>query len=484
MHPTILGLLLFPCAIAVAQRPVRLIELGLIAGVFAAAAAVVIGGFGLQPALVPCLVLVVHVLIQYASGRRYPADAAVLRTLAPLLVLLVYALLSVILLPGAFAGQVMVAPQKLARDSPWLVPLAFNSGNVTQPMYLACDIAVAVAAGLVMTSAKIPYDRLIDAYLFSGYVVVSLMVWQFLARTTGLFFPKALLYSNPGWTIVDQSIGGMPRLQGPFSEPAALSTYLVGLSLACMILVARGYRSMRPPWLLGLALAATLLSTSTTGIAALILDVPAAMLVLASRKRRFPLARVTRSLTLIAVTGILLFGVLAALKPAYLHAANTLIDSTLAKQQSSSYTDRTALDAAALATLGPTGGLGVGWGSFRASSLIPGLLANGGIPGLACVIWLILAVRRLVSRASTAAPQHPGRLVIGAFSAALCGQLSAAVLSAPTIDSSAFFLELGCVAGVATRLVTCRDTGRRSSRSVPVSHTDRRGKIGQRPAEI
>ncbi len=38
------------------------------------------------------------------------------------------------------------------------------------------------------------------------------------------------------------------------------------------------------------------------------------------------------------------------------------------------------------------------------------------------------------------------------FTAALCGQLAAATLSAPTIGSLAFFLQLGCVVGTAARM--------------------------------
>jgi hypothetical protein len=44
-------------------------------------------------------------------------------------------------------------------------------------------------------------------------------------------------------------------------------------------------------------------------------------------------------------------------------------------------------------------------------------------------------------------------LLADGFSAAMCGQLAAAVLSAPTIGSLAFFLQLGCTVGVAARMV-------------------------------
>ena len=120
---------------------------------------------------------------------------------------------------------------------------------------------------------------------------------------------------------------------------------------------------------------------------------------------------------------------LVILRPGYLDVAGSIVSATLAKGNSASYLDRTALDAAALATIGPTGGLGVGWGGFRASSLLPGLLANGGIPALAAVIWLALGLASLARRAVALAPRHPGRVVVDAFGAAVCGQVMAALLS-------------------------------------------------------
>ena len=97
-------------------------------------------------------------------------------------------------------------------------------------------------------------------------------------------------------------------------------------------------------------------------------------------------------------------------------------------------------------------GLGVGWGSVRSSSLIPGLAANSGLFGLAMVGVLIARIFRLGKRGRAANNGHPGQVLVDGFSAALCGQLAAAILSAPMITSLAFFLQLGCVAGVLARM--------------------------------
>jgi hypothetical protein len=140
------------------------------------------------------------------------------------------------------------------------------------------------------------------------------------------------------------------------------------------------------------------------------------------------------------------------MKPTLLDAVSSVVDSTLNKGDSDSYTDRTATDSAALDTVSMTYGLGVGWGSFRSSSLVPGLLANAGVFGVVAVLWLASRTTQLVRRRTAAMRDHPGSLVVGGFSAALCGQLTAALFSAPTIASLAFFLQLGCVIGVAARM--------------------------------
>jgi hypothetical protein len=140
------------------------------------------------------------------------------------------------------------------------------------------------------------------------------------------------------------------------------------------------------------------------------------------------------------------------MKPALLDAVSSVVDSTLTKSDSDSFSERTATDLAALGTVSTTYGLGVGWGSFRSSSLIPGLVANAGVFGVVAVLWLGLRTTRLVLRRSAAGRDHPGRLLVDGFSAALCGQFTAALFSAPTIASLAFFLQLGCVIGVSARM--------------------------------
>lgn len=454
MKPTVLGMVLIPLSMIWATNPVRLLQLTFVAAIFEAGAAVVLGGsFGLQPAMVPGLLFVAYVISQYALGMRYLGEAQVLRTMTPLFLLLGYALLSVVVLPQAFEGKIMVWPQRPDLLNPGFVPLSFTSGNVTQLLYLFIDVLIATCAAFLVTRGAISYRGLLRAYLLGGYIAVALAFWQFASRIAGVPFPSAIIYSNPGWAIVNQLIGGVPRVQGPFSEPAALALYLSGLCFSTMWLTAHGYRIMRVNLLLALAILAMLTSTSTTGLIILGIGLPLIVLFAAIRGDSAAVVRLMKTTATLLLAGLILMAPIFVIKPSLVNSINDVVVATLSKGDSQSYTERSGLDAAAVATIGQTYGLGVGWGSFRASSLVPGLLANGGVFGIAMIVWLAWRLGTLVRRASAQAKRHGGKIVVDGFTAALCGQLAAALLSSPSIGSLAFYLQLGCAVGAAARIL-------------------------------
>jgi hypothetical protein len=453
MGITLLGIVLLPLGLVWATNPVRLLQLAFIAAIFEAGAAFIFGSFGLQPALVPGLIFVAYVCAQYALGMRYQGEAQVLKTMAPLIALLAYAILSILVLPGAFQGRIMVWPQRPDLIDPGYVPLTFTSGNVTQTLYLALYSMVAICVALLVTRKSFPFESMLRAYLFGGYLVIGITFWDFAYRVAGVPFPADLVYSNPNWTIVNQTIGPVPRIQATFSEPAALAFYLSGLFFCCLWLNAKGRKIMRPDILLGLSILAMLCSTSTTGILTLAAGFPMMIGFAALSGNGAAIARLIKKSATLLIIGVVVIGPLFILVPSLQSSVSEVVNSTLSKGDSVSYQERSGLDGAALGTLAQTDGLGVGWGSFRASSLIPGLSANGGVFGLAMVLILAWQVTGLMRRAGRASPDHAGNVVLDGFGAALCGQLAAALVSAPTISSIAFYLQLGCVTGTAARML-------------------------------
>lgn len=454
MSVTAFGIVLFAVCLCFAGSAVRLLQCVLIAGVFEAAAAAVFGGFGLQPGLVPALMLISLVVLQYLAGRRSVAEFQALRVLAPLLILFAYAAVSAVLLPDMFAGRIIVWPQKFADIVPQPVPIGPGQGNLNQVAYLAANVGLVVVTMLAAGRAGTPWIALVKAYLLSGYMVIALAAWDFASRTVGLPFPSDFLYSNPGWTIVEQSLGALPRVQGPFVEPSALAFYLSGVALACMGLCLRGHRVMRPAMLLVMACIAVFLSTSTTGIAALALGLPAQLALGAAAGRRVAVRRMLGVLAVPGTLALLMAAGLLILRPELLDVVADVVDLTLDKTESDSFTERSLMNAVAWNAFLSSGGLGVGWGSTRASSILPGLLAGAGVVGLVTAIWFALRMVRIIRRArAIAAPGNPALIAIDCFGAALAGQLLAAVFSAPVITTPIFFAQLGIVGAAAIRVV-------------------------------
>jgi hypothetical protein len=453
MGITVLGLILIPLSLLWAGNPIKLLQLAFVVAIFEAAASLILGGsFGLQPAMVPGLLFMGYVGAQYCVGMRYPGEGRVFWTLTPLFGLLGYAIMSIFVLPQAFQGKILVWPQRPDLLDPGYVPLTFTPGNVTQTLYLTLNVVMATVVALFVSRTSIPYRSILRAYMLGGYLAIALAFWQFAARVAGVPYPWDIIQSNPGWAIVRQMIGPVPRIQGTFSEPAAFAFYLSGLFFCCLWLSAQGHRIMRVNLLLGLSILAMMLSTSTTGLLTLAAGVPLTTVFAALRGDHAAVGRLMKTMVVILGVAVIGIGPIFILKPSLLDSVNQVYVATVSKGDSESYQERSGLDNAAVATVAQTDGLGVGWGSYRSSSFVPGLLANGGVFGVAMVLWLAWRIGVTVQRARLRTSNHPGKIIIDGFIASLCGQFVAALLSVPMIGSLAFFLQLGCVAGTAARM--------------------------------
>ncbi len=80
---------------------------------------------------------------------------------------------------------------------------------------------------MFLTKSKISLKSLMHAYFLSGFAAAAVAVWQLGSRVAGFPYPESLFYSNAGWAILtEQQIGAVPRINGTFSEPAALGGYM------------------------------------------------------------------------------------------------------------------------------------------------------------------------------------------------------------------------------------------------------------------
>lgn len=294
---------------------------------------------------------------------------------------------------------------------------------------------------------------LVRAYLVSGYLVIAIAAWQFIHNVAGLYYPEEFLYSNTSWVIFSgQVFGGVKRLNGPFTEPSSIASYMAGVTFSCFWLTLRGHRGWRVSTLFVSSALIILLSTSTTGIVALAVGLPA-MLVVRGVQGSVPgLRRI-----LIGGAGclvLLLLGavLLPSVAPRISHSISAVVQDTLYKDKSELYAIRSTMDAESLALGLKTHGLGAGWGSVRASSLLPNLVGNVGFVGVLLVIWCGATVGRIVARARRQVTAVEQVFIIDAAVGSLLGILTAALVAGPQIKSLSFYVLLGTLIGCAARI--------------------------------
>jgi hypothetical protein len=419
---------------------------------FAAAAVLVLGGYGVAPGLLPALLFIGYFLLRLALGATYPTENGVLRVLTPFILVVIGALVSSLLMPRFFEDQIFVWPQKLSGFDV-LTPLSPNAGNYTQDMYLLTNAGLTVAACFYAVTIGRNMQLLFNTYLYAGLLVVGISLWQFTSNTLHIWFPTSFFLSNPGWALLsDENIGSVIRLTGPFSEPAALAGYLCGTVGASGWMIFNGDRRLLTRLALILGLGVLLLCTSTTGYIALLLMMAGLALytfVVGSATLK---KRVLIGLTAAGVVVAIAIAAAPAVAPGLAHHAVNIFTATVSKQQSSSYMDRTSTDLDSLKAAAASYGLGVGWGSNRSSSLFPGLAASVGVWGIAGLLWFVARILFHVRIAQRRASSPELKMVIHGCTGGLIGILVAASISAPVLTSPDFYLLLGLLIAAAGRL--------------------------------
>ncbi len=448
---TAFGAIVIPLTLLCAFWPEWLMVLVVFTGGFEAAASMVLGSFGVQLNILPALVFMSHLVLLRILGGRFAGQAEVVRLMNPLLIFLGIVIVGALLLPNLFSESLMIWPQK--SDEHVQALLTFSGANITQTLYMVLNVGVTFSFAIYIASYPTRARRLLYAYLASGLTVVVVSVWQFASRVSGIPFPDGFFYSNPGWAVLsNQMIGfGIPRTNGPMTEPSALGAFLCGIIYASGWLMLHGRSNRLVKVTLVSAILGVMLSTSTTGFVILALGaaITGIYVVTTARAdvvRRF--GRVAVPVAVVAIVGTLSLPILA---PNIVDAAGVVVQQTLSKTDSQSYDERSEADWDSIALAVPTYGLGAGWGSNRSSSLIPGIIGNAGLPGLAIIIWAILSMRRAIRTTAPFVRNPDHQWALQGLSAGTLGYFLATMVSGPTISSLTFYALLGTQLGVVAR---------------------------------
>ena len=378
------------------------------------------------------ILIALRLLIDVASGRKIHIPYALKLPGIVFLSFIIYGTLSILVLPRVFEGIPVYDPRK-GIDPQYLnlTPLQFSLSMAGQVVYLWIN-ALTLAFVVMHGNRTGILEKFSMQITWAGTLAVVLAVLQFLAWIIGIPFPYWLLNNVDGWSLgYMQYLGEVKRINGSFTEPSYLASFLLGfVAFLLRLWIGRG------GWGLGIllvfSLAALLLTTSTTAYVGL-----GVLLILYVLHGLFSLVK-TRAFHVRYLVGLGLLVsliVVGFLGLFTLESVEQVVRSAiLEKGQSGSYIHRTAADRRAIEIVLETAGLGVGLGGNRPSSFLAWLLSNVGIVGTALfalwVLFMVQAASRECQECETA-----GRcLVISAAIWGLLGHLIAKVISQPDLS--------------------------------------------------
>jgi hypothetical protein len=437
MHVPVSGLVFVPLiGFVVLFRWSRAEELLIYLAVFQGAAVLnTSGGFsiGLSPYFFATCLISVRIGLKWVCGHiRFRREEFAQRHLQIVSLFIGWCVVSAFLLPFLFEGIPVDSPRAGAEAVFYqALPLRWSFSNAGQAGYMVLNCLVLLAlADFVVTR---PPSRLLDAYTYSGVIVVLVGLYQMAADRAGLPFPSWFFNSNASWgQAYNQMIaGGWHRVSATFVEPSDAGGFLSSWLLFELVLANWGTKHRGRHWCFALSGCVVLLATtSSTGYAVVVLTFVALAArlivgVVAKGRVSVPIALATSSLLIVG--GVFLMTM----------KGSSLLDSVMwHKVDSSSAAFRSATVWHALEVLRDTYGLGAGLGSNRALSILAYIVSNLGLVGLAMFMWMLahLLIRTL-DTLKHPDPSSDGRVLVLACSAALLVTLLGMTLSGAEVSS-------------------------------------------------
>ncbi len=315
-----------------------------------------------------------------------------------------YGALTAYVLPRIFAGTIAVTPLRpIAGDNLFVTyPLAFSAQNVTVSVYLLLTAFGALCSFVALRQPGAPrlWARAVSvvALLHAGFGFASVV----LAGTP----LEAILkfFRNGFYAQLDQTVQGLVRMNGIAPEPSGYALYGFGYFVLATEL---WLRDVDPRWTRAASIAlgsALLLSTSSTAYVGL------AGYAMIGGLRLFIMPGGVRSGKLLALGAMAGLGAVLALllvlrHPEAWNAVASMASRLLfEKGESLSGQQRLMWAKQGLAAFWASGGLGIGVGSFRSSSLVTAIIGSVGVIGTTAFVAHLLAVVKPLRRSTYHAP--------------------------------------------------------------------------------
>ncbi len=348
-----------------------------------------ISGFNLLPGAAVALILIARAFLNQRRAYELTQLAFELDAMILLTMFMFIAILSAILYPRMFQGQVQVVPMR--GDNYDLAP---TMANFTQLSYV-----------LVSCLMVIVTRHMAERPGFVEYFIRGLLVGGSLLLLTGLISlvlgPQASLISAAFKTakyayLSGSEVAGFRRVDGFMTEASAFGGSCIGCGGILLFLggtLKSASERLFAKALAWLLLGMAVLSTSSAaylGLAVLLAVYSAWSIVRVIQGR----TRLTMAVgvELIAVLIAILVGLGAViLSPELLDQPRAMLDVILFKKvYSSSYYERSMWNKIAMEALWQTWGVGVGVGAARASNWVVAVLSNTGVLGGLALFGFIL----------------------------------------------------------------------------------------------
>jgi hypothetical protein len=364
--------------------------------------------------------------------------------------LMLYAIVGAWLLPRLFAGQISVFVQTKTRKGVVESVLEPVSANTTQTAYFILGGLTAIALCVLLQRG----DRL--KHVRRGFFVwcclhTGLGLVDFIGKLAGAGDVLAPIRTAGYAMLTGDSQAGFSRIAGAYSEASTFGA----ASLACLAFTYTYWRktkSVLAQWLTVTVFLLIVLSTSSTAYVGLaVISIPVAIsLTRALLKRRLQadevliLAALAVGLTIIAGISIYDEKILAPFQQ--------LFEATIVnKSSSSSGHQRMYWNIKSLEAFSDTTGLGIGFGSSRASSWAIAVLSQLGLVGSLMMAALAVTVVRGLEPFREWADPETDAIVSSLRACALANILAASVGGGTADPGMLFFIPFAVISACKVR---------------------------------
>jgi hypothetical protein len=416
-----------------------------------------VGGMSILPQLMFAAILTLKVITpKLLPPSPILTDALRFRNLGNLALFLVIGLVATVIAPRLFLGEVVVMPMRLSSAPDVLGPVM---SNITQSGYVTLSVMTVFAVTLMADEERFE-DVLLRGVLAGGIVCIATGLVDLAASFTGM---ESLLepFRNAGYAyITTAELGGVRRVVGLTPEASAYGPICVQFATAASLLrplYAEGRQRLLATLvtigLLGMALLSTS-STAYAGLAVLGLVYTGNWI----RRAVFPTPLGQNGLLgeLMVGLGLLIafVSILVISAGVFDPLLNLVQEVIFNKPTSSSFFERSHWNEVASNAVTSTWGLGVGFGSTRASSWFVAVISNTGVIGAA--FMAIFLLQTFLRRATS--PTQLSSELLPALKLSLLPSLAMASFNEPGPD---FGLWTAVVFGAITGIAAIRP--RRSS---------------------